>query len=608
MKSMRLSIWGIFLIATSCLAQTAPFTYPGISPLRPSGSGGRVTWSAVLNLVAYDRLSANGYYDIHTMNPDGSNDQCLTCNVAALPNRHKGNPSFDYSGKWIIFEAEKNNTSTLFDMYAAPGSGLFNDVWMMDVKGTVFYQLTNVPASNSGVLHPHFNHAGTQITWAQYLGSSPAPLGLWEVQVASLVYTAGVPSLQNIQSYQFGPMPRFYETHGFSLDDKSIYVCANPDPAQTYYGADIYVFTPSTGAYVDLTNTPDDWDEHADLSPDGTQIVWVSSTGIQLSTGNETTDYWIMNVDGSNKRRLTWFNNPGYPETQTSAAAAAASAWSPDGTYFLGYVVTDNFGDAGPIVSVDLVTPVAQVSTATFQPPPIAPDSIVALFSRNMSATSQPDTALPLPTLLGTTNVVFTDATQTQYQAQLYYVGPGQINYYVPSGAAPGLATVSVFRNGGGTGESTLPAGALVASGTVQVQSVDPGIYTANGSGSGVPAAVYLTAAGGTVSAADVFTCTGGAGTCTPVPINLGGANTQVAVELFGTGIRHKAGAVTANAVTAAGVVQPLTVLYAGAQSTQPGLDQVNLQIPQTLAGSGTVTINLVVNGVAVNPVQLAFQ
>ncbi len=568
-----------------------------------------MSWSAVLNLVAYDRVSANGYYDIHTMNPDGSNDRCLTCNIASLPNRHKGNPSFDYSGKWIVFQAEKNNTSTLFDMFAAPGSGLFNDVWMMDVKGTVFYQLTNVPAMDSGVLHPHFNHAGTQITWAQYLGANPAPLGLWEVQVANLVYTAGVPSLHNTQSYQFGPMPRFYETHGFSLDDKSIYVCANPDPAQTYYGADIYVFTPSTGAYVNLTNTPDDWDEHADLSPDGTQIVWVSSTGIHLSVGNETTDYWIMNVDGSNKRRLTWFNNPGYPESQTSSVAAASSAWSPDGTYFLGYLVTDNFGDAGPIVSVDLVVPAAQVSTATFQATPIAPDSIIALFGRNMSVTSQPDITLPLSTLLGTTNVVFTDASQTQYQAQLYYVGPGQINYYVPSGAAPGLATVSVFRNAGGTGEDTEPAGALVASGTVQVQPVDPGIFTANGTGAGVPAAIYVTVAGGVVSpAALLFTCAGGPGTCTPVPINLGGANTAVIIELFGTGIRHNTGDVTATAVTAAGLAQPLTVQYAGAQSTLPGLDQVNLLIPPTLAGSGVVTINLVVDGVAANPVQAAFQ
>ncbi len=567
-----------------------------------------MAWSAALNLVAYDRVSANGYYDVHTMNPDGSNDQCLTCNVAALPNRHKGNPDFDYSGKWIIFEAEKASTPTIIDKYAAPGSGLSNDVWMMDVKGTVFYQLTNVPAMNSGVLHPHFNHAGTQITWAQYLGANPAPLGLWEVQVANLVYTAGVPSLQNTQSYQFGPMPRFYETHGFSLDDRSIYVCANPEPAQTYYGADIYTFTPSTGAYVNLTNTPDDWDEHANLSPDGSQIVWISSTGIKLTLGNETTDYWIMNVDGSNKRRLTWFNNPGFPETQSSPVAAARSAWSPDGTYFLGYLVTDNFGDAGPIVSVDVVTPVTQASPASFQAGPIAPDSIVALFGRNISATSLSNKALPLPTVLGTTNAVVTDSSQTQFPAQLYYVGPGQINYYVPSGAAPGPASVSVFRNGGGTGESTLQAGTLVASGTVQVQPVTPGIFTANGTGSGVPAAIYLTAAGGTVSAAFVFTCAGGAGTCTPVPINVSGADTQVAVELYGTGIRHHTGAVTATAVTAAGVVQPLTVLYAGAQGTLPGLDQVNLQLPPTLAGGGVVTINLVADGVAANSVQVAFQ
>jgi hypothetical protein len=76
---MKLSVPGIFLLATSCFAQTAAFTYPGITPIRPNGQGGRIDWSAKLNLVAYDTISANGYYDVHTMNPDGSNDQCLTC-------------------------------------------------------------------------------------------------------------------------------------------------------------------------------------------------------------------------------------------------------------------------------------------------------------------------------------------------------------------------------------------------------------------------------------------------------------------------------------------------------------------------------------------------
>jgi len=590
---MKLSVPGIFLLATSCFAQTAAFTYPGITPIRPNGQGGRIDWSAKLNLVAYDTISANGYYDVHTMNPDGSNDQCLTCNSTVLPGLHKGNPSFDFSGKWIVFQVEKAGTSSVFNQLASPGSGLFNDVWVMDVKGTVFYPLTNVPAMNSGVLHPHFNHAGTQVTWAQFVNPAPSPLGTWEVQIADLVYNSGVPSLQNVKTYQPGIMPRFYETHGFSLDDQSVYLCANPDPAQKWYGADIYVFTPATGAFVDLTNTPNDWDEHADLSPDGAHIVWISSTGIQLAANNEKSDYWIMNVDGSNKRRLTWFNNPGFPESQSSSVAAATSAWSPDGTRFLGYVVTDNFGNSGPDLSIEIVAPAAQVSTASYAGGAIAPDAIIALFSRNMSVTPVPATLTPVPDALGTTNVTFTDANNTSFPTQLYYVSAGQVNYYVPSGAAPGTATVSVFRDG-----------FMVAGGSVQVAAVNPGIFTANGTGSGVAAATYVTVTGGSVSPpAYVFACPGGAGTCVPAPIPLA-ANSSVVVELYGTGLRHG----NSSTVTATAGGQNLIVQYSGAQSTLLGLDQVNMLVPQTFAGSGTVTINLSVDGVPANPVQLAFQ
>jgi uncharacterized protein (TIGR03437 family) len=61
------------------------------------------------------------------------------------------------------------------------------------------------------------------------------------------------------------------------------------------------------------------------------------------------------------------------------------------------------------------------------------------------------------------------------------------------------------------------------------------------------------------------------------------------------------------SSVSATANGQALLVQYSGAQSTLLGLDQVNMLIPQNFAGAGTVTINLSVDGVAANPVQLAF-
>jgi uncharacterized protein (TIGR03437 family) len=70
----------------------------------------------------------------------------------------------------------------------------------------------------------------------------------------------------------------------------------------------------------------------------------------------------------------------------------------------------------------------------------------------------------------------------------------------------------------------------------------------------------------------------------------LGGPADQVVVELFGTGIRHVS-SLSAVAATING--QSVPVEYAGPQGQFAGLDQVNVQLPHSLAGSGEVTLVL---------------
>jgi Tol biopolymer transport system component len=85
-----------------------------------------------------------------------------------------------------------------------------------------------------------------------------------------------------------------------------------------YYDMEIYTLDLSTGLAVQLTDN-DEWDEHAHFTSDGRWIVWVSSEDIpqtRASTPQETVrnpprlDFWIMNPDGSDKRRVTGFNDP----------------------------------------------------------------------------------------------------------------------------------------------------------------------------------------------------------------------------------------------------------------------------------------------------------
>ena len=75
-----------------------------------------------------------------------------------------------------------------------------------------------------------------------------------------------------------------------------------------------------------------------------------------------------------------------------------------------------------------------------------------------------------------------------------------------------------------------------------------------------------------------------------PVPISLGSPTDTVVLELFGTGLRHVS---SASAVTATINGQTLPVQFAGAQGQFPGEDQINVQLPHSLAGSGTVSLVL---------------
>jgi uncharacterized protein (TIGR03437 family) len=50
------------------------------------------------------------------------------------------------------------------------------------------------------------------------------------------------------------------------------------------------------------------------------------------------------------------------------------------------------------------------------------------------------------------------------------------------------------------------------------------------------------------------------------------------------------------------------TVLYAGPQGAYPGVDQVNVVIPQSLTGAGNVPVVLSAGGVTSNTVNVTIQ
>jgi endoglucanase len=205
----------------------------------------------------------------------------------------------------------------------------------------------------------------------------------------------------------------------------------------------------------------------------------------------------------------------------------------------------------------------------------------------------------PLPLTLQGAQVQLTDSSGNASYAPLLYASPGQINYQVPSTVATGLASVAVLN-----GTTT------VATGVLEVQSLAPTIFSANSTGQGVAAAQIqrVLPDGSQPAPTSVATYDASSGQFVATPIAFNGDT--VYLILYGTGFDAASGA-SGTTVTFAGPFFANTggtVTYSGKQSQYVGLDQIDVELPGSLAGSGQVSVNVTVNGMTANPVTITFQ
>ena len=224
----------------------------------------------------------------------------------------------------------------------------------MSSDGQQFAKLTDTPnTGDSGVLHPHLSHDGKRLSWSE-MSEKPAlndrgkEFGYWKLKVADFSIGADGPVLSNVREYEPGG-PAFYENHGFSPDGSKLIFSSNfGKEASVLQSNDIYLMDLTTLSVTPLTH--DNYNEHAHYSPDGSEIVWMSNA----ENAGRGTDYWLMNADGSEKERLTYFNQAGCPEYLGESVTTADNSWSPDGRRIAAYIQTDLLRQTGKIVIIEL--------------------------------------------------------------------------------------------------------------------------------------------------------------------------------------------------------------------------------------------------------------
>ena len=233
------------------------------------------------------------------------------------------------------------------------------------------------------------------------------------------------------------------------------------------------------------------------------------------------------------------------------------------------------------------------VSGASFTGHDNAQEGIVSLFGQNLSTTSQAAASIPLPTVLAGTNVMVRDGLGIERAAPLFYASPTQINYQIPPGSAPGMATVTVINNS-----------KTVARGTVQITAVAPSVFAASSDGQGFAAAEIVRIKPGNVQLIEpVARWNAATSKFVAVPIDFG--TDEIVLVLYGTGIRLRSDLANVSA-TVGGI--PVTVMYAGNQNFYVGVDQINLSLPKSLIGKGDADVNLVIDGKGTNVVKVNFK
>jgi len=358
----------------------------GVRSLEKIGEGAFPKWSPDGEVIAFTKEEKDPEdplgitYHIFTCRPDGSDVRCLTCGKPDLSGTGwKGQPSWHPSGNYLVFTAENAAYPRIGSgVTARPGLGHNHDVWIMTRDGERFWRITDYP-ENWGVIRPSFSHDGGLLFWNEEFSMEKYPrgkptdpdedpdtpghqghpgsywgyenfryrqgeeLGAWRVKLADISFEGGEPRISNIRTVNPPDGFTLIEGAGFAPGDERLvysYACLEENGNRGLWG-DIYLSDLAGTSLTRLTSTPFIHDENPEFSPDGGKILWNASQG----DPGEGEELWLMDADGGNKVRLTYFTDPAHEEYELLARQITESTWSPDGRRIVfGHVSQEEMG------------------------------------------------------------------------------------------------------------------------------------------------------------------------------------------------------------------------------------------------------------------------
>jgi dipeptidyl aminopeptidase/acylaminoacyl peptidase len=254
-----------------------------------------------------------------------------------------------------VFQAEKpKHVLPRLSVLAVPGIGFHNDIYIMNIDEKKVYKLTDLktkkkvldPNPTTGLLQPHFSNDGTLLSWSERIDKG-GKWGRWVIRIADFRIEDGIPKIDSIRTLTPGVNQLYYESNDFTPDDEQLIICGNLEEDQTAFGCDIYTIELNSKGLQRLTFTLEEFDECPHPSPDGKRIAYLSTRGFEFKKTTAAWwrwakgEFWLMDADGKNKQRLTYFNEPGNPEYTGKRVIPANISWNRDGFRLLVSIVVE---------------------------------------------------------------------------------------------------------------------------------------------------------------------------------------------------------------------------------------------------------------------------
>jgi hypothetical protein len=312
-----------------------------------------VKWNAARGLLAFGRPGQNNRFDIWLSDRDGGSARRLT-NPAWNDARHQFPIAWHPSGDYLVVLVEKSgHGGNGWD--ATPGYGAHSDYWIVKPDGTGATLLVESPDDNDHALtHAAFSPDGSKFAWTQRIKgpkwfSVELGAGSYEFDVADFV-AAPTPHLENVRRIVPGGKPQGGEIESMT-DNRTILFYSTLD-THNMLATPIYSMDIESGVMRRLTT--ESFAQTPTPTADGKRIIYMTAADSDVKPAKiNGADWWIMDLDGSHKQRLTSLSVQGSSQSNGGRQLAGSLTVIDDHTFY-GDVLTKIFGLVGYIVKVEI--------------------------------------------------------------------------------------------------------------------------------------------------------------------------------------------------------------------------------------------------------------